>query len=114
MLENQVELNDDRKKQRGLFLELMPDSAKQLGAQIKETYKDGAIDGKTKRLMALAIALGAGCRNCILSQTEHALDLGATKEEILETLSVVISMRGTTGIAESLRVIQFLDELEKL
>ena len=95
-------------------MELFPDSAKQLGAQIKETYKDCSIDGKTKRLMALAIALGAGCRNCILSQTEHALDLGATKEEILETLSVVISMRGTTGVAESLRVIQFLDELEKL
>jgi hypothetical protein len=27
---------------------------------------------------------------------------------------VVISMRGTTGIAESLRVIKFLDDLGKL
>jgi len=38
----------------------------------------------------------------------------ATKEEILETLGVVISMRGTTGVGESLRVIQLLDELGKL
>jgi len=43
-----------------------------------------------------------------------ALDAGATREEILETLSVVVSMRGTTGIAESLRVVKLLDEMGKL
>jgi len=76
--------------------------------------KDGALSCKVKRLMALTLALGAGCRNCILAQTKNALGNGATKDEILETLSVVISMRGTTGVAESLRVVQLLDELEKL
>jgi hypothetical protein len=37
-----------------------------------------------------------------------------SKEEILEVISVVVSMRGTTGVAESLRVIQLLDELGNL
>ena len=82
--------------------------------RIGSAYKDGAIDSKTKRLMAMAIALGAGCRNCVLGQAMGALDLGATREEFLETISVVVSMRGTTGVAESLRVIQLLDELGKL
>jgi alkylhydroperoxidase/carboxymuconolactone decarboxylase family protein YurZ len=44
----------------------------------------------------------------------YALENGATKEEILEALSVVVSIRGATGVAESLRVIQLLDELGKL
>lgn len=114
MAENQVELNNNRKQQLGKFLEVMPDLAKLIGAQMMEAYKDGAIDSKTKRLMAMAIALGAGCRNCVLGQAEGALELGATREEFLETIAVVASMRGTTGIAESLRVIQLLDELEKL
>ncbi|MFO7964208.1 MAG: carboxymuconolactone decarboxylase family protein [Desulfobacterales bacterium] len=114
MSENQVELNNNRKKQIGRFIESMPDTAKLIGDQMNEAYKDGAIDSKTKRLMAMAIALGAGCRNCVLGQAEGALELGATKEEFLETLSVVISIRGTTGVAESLRVIQLLDELGKL
>jgi AhpD family alkylhydroperoxidase len=114
MSENQTELNKNRKKHLGLLLKLMPDLAKQLGEQVNEAYKDGAIDSKTKRLMAMAIALGAGCRNCVLGQAEGALELGATKEEFLETIAVVVSMRGTTGVAESLRVIQLLDELEKL
>ena len=81
---------------------------------IDEAYKNGALSSKTKRLMALALALGVGCTNCILGQTNRALDAGGTKEEILETLSVVVSMRGTTGIAESLRVIKLLEELRKL
>jgi alkylhydroperoxidase/carboxymuconolactone decarboxylase family protein YurZ len=64
--------------------------------------------------MALAIALEAGCRNCVLAQTMYALENGATKDDVLETISVVVSMRGTTGVAESLGVVQFMDELGKL
>jgi alkylhydroperoxidase/carboxymuconolactone decarboxylase family protein YurZ len=50
----------------------------------------------------------------VLGQTMYALEKGATKEEILETIGVVVSIRGTTGVAESLRVIQLLEELGKL
>lgn len=114
MAESQLELDKNRRKNLGRFLEAMPELAKQLGAQVEEAYKDGALDAKTKRLMAMALALGAGCRNCVLGQAMGALDQGASREEMLETIGVVVSMRGTTGVAESLRIIQLLDELEKL
>lgn len=114
MSESQVALNKNRAKNLGRFAEVMPETAKQIKAQMDEAYKDGALDTKTKRLMAMAVALGTGCRNCVLGQAMGALDKGATKEEMLETLAVVTSMRGTTGVAESLRVIQLLDELEML
>ena len=114
MSENQIELNNARKNHLGRFVELLPDLSKGLMAVAGEAYKDGVIDSKTKRLMAMAVALGLGCKYCILGQTEEALDLGATKEEILETIAVVASVRGTSGIAESYRLIQFLDELGKL
>jgi AhpD family alkylhydroperoxidase len=113
MSENQTGLNNNRKKQLERFMGLMPDMGSQIGAQMEEAYKEGAIDRKTKYLMAMAIALGAGCRNCVLGQAEAALDMGATKVEFLETIAIVCSMRGTTGLAESLRVIQFLDESGK-
>ena len=73
-------------------------------------YASGTLSRKTKHLMAMALALGSGCRNCVLAHTDHALKQGATKAEFLETLAVVVSMRGTTGIAESLRVVQYLNE----
>jgi AhpD family alkylhydroperoxidase len=111
MAENQKELNENRMRNLRRFAELLPDVLKRVRDQGAEAYKDGVLDAKTKRLMAMAIALGAGCRNCVLGQATYALECGATREEILETISVVVSMRGTTGVAESLRVIQFLDEL---
>jgi len=113
MVESQVELNNNRITQLGRFGELLPDILRQVRDQTRDVYKDGALDTKIKRLMALATALGAGCTNCILGQTMYALESGATRDEILETISVVVSMRGTTGIAESLRVIHLLDELGK-
>ena len=114
MPESQIDLNNNRKKQLGRIIEVMPEKGKQLMDQVGETYKDGALERKTKHLMALAIALGVGCQNCVLFHTEAALASGASKEEFLDTISIVSSMRGTTGVAESLRVIQFLDDLGKL
>jgi len=112
MVERQEELNQNRLAQLKRFSELLPDVFRQVREQTDEVYRDKALDAKTKRLMALAVALGTGCRNCVLGQTMYALENGATREEIMETISVVVSMRGTTGMGESLRVIQLLDELD--
>ena len=92
----------------------LPDLMIHESAKWDEVYKDGALSAKVKRLMALGIALRAQCVNCIVAQTIRALEAGATKEEILETTSVNMAMSGTTGIAESLRVLKLLDELGKL
>jgi AhpD family alkylhydroperoxidase len=114
MVESQLELDINRRKHLEKLAQLQPQVIEAFTNLSAEVYKDGALSAKSKRLMALAIALGTGCRNCTLAQTQNALEKGATKEELLETISVVASMRGTTGVAESLRVIQLLDELGKL
>ena len=114
MAESQTELEQNRRKQLDRLVQELPKIARVIGAVGEAAYAKGALSTKTKRLMAMAIALGAGCRNCVLAQTRLALELGASKEEILEALGVVISMRGTTGVAESLRVIQLLDEMGRL
>lgn len=76
----------------------------------REVYKDGALSGKIKRLMALSGALVHGCRACIIFQTEHALNLGASVEEVLEACSVAISLGGTMAAGETTRVFQYLQE----
>ena len=113
-MENQREHEKNRKAQRTKLAELMPDLMKGISGLTAEAYRDGVLSCKVKKLMALALALGTGCKNCILSKTMEALENGATREEFLETISVVVSMRGTTGVGESLRVIQLLDELGRL
>jgi AhpD family alkylhydroperoxidase len=114
MSESQVALNENRVEQLDRLVEELPEEAQALWKLNEISYQDGALSAKTKRLLSMAIALGVGCRNCVLAQTRLAIKNGATKQEILEVISVVMSMRGTTGVAESLRVIQLLDEMEEL
>ena len=113
-MENQVQLNAERIELLGKFKEAVPQFMAAEAEVIKTAYAEGALSSKVKRLIAMAVALKVGCTNCILAQIENALNEGATKDEILETLQVLVAMGGTTGIAESLRVIKFLDELGHL
>ena len=113
-MDSQLGLNDERTRLLARFKEVLPGVMGPESAVWDEAYKDGALSRKTKRLMALGISLRAGCTNCILGHTMRALEAGASRDEILETLSVVVAMSGSTGGAESLRVIKLLDEMGKL
>lgn len=110
-MENQSELYDELMKQRKKLEQALPGLAAAQNAMIDEAYKDGALSRKVKRLIALGIALRAGSIGCILAQTKKAVEAGATKGEVLETTGVAMTISGTTGLAESLRVIKLLDEL---
>jgi len=91
----------------------MPELADAYYGSVKDAvYRDGSIDLKTKRLMSLAIAIQADCKDCMISQTSKALELGATTEEIFETCSVAISMGGTLAWSKALIVADYLREKE--
>lgn len=114
MQESQVELRESIYANFMRYRELRPEFATIYDESTHEAYKNGALEAKIKRLMALCGALVSGCRACILSQTERALQLGASKEEILETCGVAISLGGTMAAGETTRVVQYLDETGKL
>ena len=110
MSESQSKLHQDVKELFDTYRRLMPEVGDNYDALPAEVYKDGALNGKVKRLMALSGALVHGCRPCIVFQTEHALNLGASVEEILEACSVAISLGGTMAAGETTRVVQYLQE----
>lgn len=51
-----------------------------------------ALDGKTKELIALGIGIAIRCDDCIAFHIKAALERGATREEISETLGMAIYM----------------------
>lgn len=110
MTESQIALRKEVQDLFNTYRKLMPEVGENYDALPQEVYKDGALSGKTKRLMALSGALVHGCRACIVFQTEHALNLGAKVEEILEACSVAISLGGTMAAGETTRVVHFLQE----
>ena len=54
----------------------------------------GAIDAKTKELIALAISVAQECDGCIASHARGAAAKGASPEEAAEALGVAILMSG--------------------
>lgn len=60
----------------------------------RAVYQDGALSGKTKELIALAIAVHDHCDGCIASHARGAARKGATPEEVAETIGVTIQMGG--------------------
>jgi len=61
---------------------------------MEEATKDGALDSRTKELMALAIAIAAPCEGCIVYHVRAAKKKGASREQVAETIAVAIEMGG--------------------
>jgi AhpD family alkylhydroperoxidase len=72
----------------------------------KEAVAAGALDTKTKELMALAISVATNCDDCVAHHTYDALKAGATKEEIADTLGVAILMGGGKSVVYASHAIE--------
>ena len=109
-MENQVDYYTETGKYRDRFDRALPAMAA-YSAFRKQVYQEGVLSSKVKRLIALASGLQAGCTRCIQGQTKDAVAAGATKEEILEAVSVAVVMGGTAVSAGTWRVVKVLEEL---
>ena len=112
-MDNQLNYYSETGKYRDKFDEGLPEAMKAFSTFRKLVYMDGALSLKMKRLIALACGLQGNCTRCIQGQTKDAIEAGATKAEILETVSVATVMGGTAVSAESWRVVKVLEELGK-
>ncbi|MBP2030313.1 AhpD family alkylhydroperoxidase [Methanohalophilus levihalophilus] len=63
----------------------------------KNIMADGAIDRRTKKLLAVASAVAVGCDNCFEAQKEFAKNIGITDEEIQEAIQVGALIRFGSG-----------------
>jgi len=112
-MESQLDFYQSCAGLRAKFHEALPGVMDAHTSFTEEVYKDGAISHKMKRLMALAVSLRTGCANCIIGQTKWAVELGATKAEVLEAVSVGLVMGGTPAMGWEWRVVQVLEEMGK-
>ena len=76
-----------------------------------QTYQAGALDVKTKELIAIGIAIATRCDGCIGFHAKAAIKAGATREEILETLSMAIYMGAGPSMIYAAEALRAFDEL---
>jgi AhpD family alkylhydroperoxidase len=68
----------------------------------RQVFADGALDAKTKQLIAVAAAHITQCPYCIRGHTQAALRKGATEQELMEAIWVAAEMRAGGAYAHSL------------
>lgn len=90
----------------------IPETAKgfnQMGAAAKS---NGALDEKTKEIMALGIAIATRCDSCIGFHIRSLVRLGLTRDELTEALAMATYMGGGPSYAYSAKALQYFDHLK--
>jgi AhpD family alkylhydroperoxidase len=85
-----------------------PDVVKGYRTIVGAHATDGAIDPKTRELIALAVAVTLRCDGCITTHADLALKRGATSEEITDALGVAIMVNAGATLVYSARTIDAL------
>lgn len=81
--------------------ELAPETMAKFAEFSKQVFADGALDSKTKQLIAVAVAHTTQCPYCITGHTKAARKAGATPEEVMEAIWVAAEMRAGGAFAHS-------------
>ncbi|GAA4381808.1 carboxymuconolactone decarboxylase family protein [Nocardioides caricicola] len=72
----------------------IPEVYQGFSALSQAAFADGALDRRTKELIALAIGVVEGCDGCIASHGQAAARAGATRQEAAESIGVTFLMHG--------------------
>lgn len=91
----------------------IPDTMKGFSALAQAATRDGALDKKTKELIALAIGVAAHCDGCIGFHAEALVKLGATREEVEEALGMAIYMGGGPSLMYAADAIAAYEQFQK-
>jgi AhpD family alkylhydroperoxidase len=77
-----------------------------------QTYRDGALDVKTKELLGLVASMVLRCDDCISYHVAQCKQAGVNREEFFEAFSVALVVGGSIVIPHLRRAVDFLDQLE--
>lgn len=81
--------------------ELTPETEQAWREFSRSVFEAGALDAKTKQLIAVAVAHVTQCPYCIKGHAPAAAREGATREQIMEAIWVAAEMRSGGAVAHS-------------
>jgi len=92
--------------------EAAPETMAGFGQLHAASATDGALNPKTKELIALAIGIAVHCDGCISYHTHDALQAGASREEIVEVIGVAVMMGGGPSVVYGCQALEAVDQFE--
>ncbi|UWX56565.1 carboxymuconolactone decarboxylase family protein [Maribacter litopenaei] len=76
-------------------------------------YAPGVLDVKTKELLGLVASAVLRCDDCVKYHLESSFKEGASKEEVMETLSIATLVGGTIVLPHLRRAYEYWEVLEE-
>lgn len=77
------------------------------------TYKEGALDSKTKELLGLVASTVLRCNDCIDYHLEQSARAGSSKDEIIDALNVALVVGGSIVIPHLRHAVETIEMLNK-
>ena len=87
-----------------------PEVMQAFSAMAKAATDAGALDTKTKELIALAIAVAIRCDGCVAFHAQAAVKHGATREEIMETMGMALYMGAGPSLMYAAQAVEAFDQ----
>lgn len=112
MSKDYEEITKTIKSGMGALRKEIPEVMKGFGAMSHGAGADGALDAKTKELIALALGVAAHCDGCIGFHTQTLSKMGATRQEVAEALGTAVYMGGGPGLMYAAEAMHAFDEAE--
>jgi len=75
------------------------------------TYRDGALDAKTKELLGLVASAVLRCNDCIDYHLEQCAEVGYSKAEMIDAMNVALIVGGSIVIPHFRHAVETLDIL---
>ena len=88
-----------------------PDVMKAFSLLAQAASKDGALDKKTKELIALALGIAAHCDGCIGFHVQTLVKLGTTRAELEEMLGMTVYMGGGPSLMYAADALTAFEEM---
>ena len=110
MSKSYVEITDSINRGIAELRKAAPDALSGFTAMARGAMKAGALSERHKELIALAIGVAGRCDGCIGFHAKALVRLGATREEVMETLAVAVYMGGGPSLMYAASAIKAFDE----
>jgi AhpD family alkylhydroperoxidase len=91
-----------------------PEVMKAFGSIANAALQANALDAKTKELIALAIGVAVRCDDCIAFHAKAAVDQGASRAEVIETLGMAIYMGAGPSVMYAAHAIDAYKQFEDI
>jgi len=100
----------DRKYTDTLINSAPKEAAAFLNLKHTAERSDGVIPAKYRELISVAVALTTQCSYCIEAHIKNAVEAGATKEEIGETVFIAAALRAGGAVGNGLFAMRLYEE----